>query len=83
MHFGWRDILECAADAYLEVHGDDDIAGGGGRLSLKMIRLPRNVLEMRGLGEAREVYSYLKEGGAEEGLPSFTDNQIDALGRQK
>jgi len=83
MHFGWRDVLECAADAYLEVHGDNDVAGGGGRSSLKTIRLPGNVLETRGLDVAREVHSYLKEGGAEEGLPSFTDDQSDALVRQK
>eukprot|EP00585_Thalassiosira_rotula_P024681 CAMPEP_0196231770 /NCGR_PEP_ID=MMETSP0913-20130531/2486_1 /TAXON_ID=49265 /ORGANISM="Thalassiosira rotula, Strain GSO102" /LENGTH=121 /DNA_ID=CAMNT_0041512023 /DNA_START=189 /DNA_END=550 /DNA_ORIENTATION=+ len=77
------EISECAADAYLEVHGDDDVVGGGGRSSLKTIRLPGNVLETRGLGVAREVHLYLKEGRAEEGLPLFMDNQSNALVRQK
>ncbi|KAL3801093.1 hypothetical protein HJC23_002386 [Cyclotella cryptica] len=72
MYFGWRDVLECAADAYLEVNGKDC----DGRSSLRVIRLPGNLLETRGLDVARDICSFF--GGCdassqEEGLPSADD----------
>ncbi|KAL7481293.1 hypothetical protein ACHAW6_006972 [Cyclotella cf. meneghiniana] len=72
MYFGWRDVLECAADAYLELNGKDC----NGRSSLRVIRLPGNLLETRGLNVARNICSFF--GGCdassqEEGLPSADD----------
>jgi len=84
MHFGWRDVLECAVDAYLEVHGDDETIG---RSSLKVIRLPGNVLETRGAKVANEIGSFFgisdSDDSSEEGLPSFTDDQNDSHVQQK
>ncbi|KAL9188977.1 hypothetical protein ACHAXT_011467 [Thalassiosira profunda] len=83
MHFGWRDVLECAANAYAEVNGDNV----GGRASLKVIRLPGNVLETRGLTVANEICSFFGDGNegdsTEEGLPSFTDDETDPEVHQK
>lgn len=68
MHLNWRDVLECAADAFLEVHGGED--GTGRTSSLKTIRLPGNVLETRGLTVANEIRSFFGdvETPTEEGL---------------
>lgn len=62
MHYGWRDVLECAADAYLQVYGQNS----NGRSSLKVIRMPGNLLETRGLEVANEIHSFF--GDSEEGL---------------
>ncbi|KAL7532648.1 hypothetical protein ACHAXR_004758, partial [Thalassiosira sp. AJA248-18] len=82
MHFGWRDVLECAADAYLQVHDSK-----GGVSSLKVIRLPGNILETRGLTVASEIDAFFGKDGdskpPEEGLPSFTDDQTNPLIQQK
>lgn len=70
MYYGWRDVLECAANAYLQVYGADK----GGRSSLKVIRMPGNLLETRGLEVAQEIHDFF--GGSEEGLsddPSLPD----------
>jgi hypothetical protein len=84
MHVDWRDVLSCAADAYLEASsssssaapgGDvgggsaaDDrdavVAGGGGRSSLKVVRLPGNLVETRGLDVAGEIRSFMRRGGS-------------------
>ena len=84
MHFDWRDVLECAVDAYLEVHGDDV----KGRSSLRVIRLPGNILETRGLSVANEISSFFGGDGEsssppEEGLPSFTEDESDPKVIQK
>jgi len=84
MYFDWRDVLECAVDAYLEVHGDDV----KGRSSLRVIRLPGNILETRGLSVANETSSFFGGDGesnspSEEGLPSFTDDESDPKVIQK
>jgi len=62
MHYGWRDVLECAADAYLHVYGQEN----NGRSSLTVIRMPGNLLETRGLEVADEIHSFF--GDSEEGL---------------
>ena len=66
MHINWRDVLECAAEAYLEASvrcGDDNSAifdrDGRGRSSCMVIRLPGNLLETRGLMVAKEIRSFL------------------------
>ena len=90
LYLGWRDVLECAADAYSEVH-DKRL----GVSSLKVIRLPGNMLETRGLAVANEMCSFFGNCGgengssteeqqpSEEGLPSFTDDQSDPFVQQK
>jgi hypothetical protein len=74
MYFGWRDVLECAADAYLQVYGTE------GRSSLKVIRLPGNLLETRGLEVANEIHKFF--GTSEEGL-SDDPNLPDLEQRRK
>ncbi|KAL7426557.1 hypothetical protein ACHAXM_000507 [Skeletonema potamos] len=82
MHLSWRDILECATDAFVEVHGS---ANNKGRSSLKTIRLPCNILEIRGLDVANEICYFFGTCGSsngegnssEEGLPTFTEDQSD------
>ena len=80
MYFDWRDVLECAVDAYLEVHGNDnDDVDGGGRSSLKVIRLPGNVLETRGLSVADEINSFFgttceSTSGGGEGISSSSSS---------
>ena len=88
MHLSWRDILECSADAHLEVHGSEN--SNGRTSSLKTIRLPGNVLETRGLKVADEIRSFFGtvdnngEGNpSEEGLPTFTEDQNDPLVQQR
>jgi hypothetical protein len=71
MYYGWRDVLECAAEAYTQVHGQD---GNTGRSSLKVIRMPGNLLETRGLEVAKEIHTFFD--ASEEGLsddPSLPD----------
>lgn len=88
MHLSWRDILECSADAYLEVHGSKNV---NGRTSLKLLRLPCNLLETRGLDVANEVFSYFGGTGgnngasnsSEEGRPTFTEDQSDPHVQQR
>ena len=62
MYYGWRDVLECAADAYLQVYGPET----DGSSSLRVIRMPGNLLETRGLEIAQEIHSFF--GDSEEGL---------------
>lgn len=84
MHLSWRDVLECAADAYLEVHGSEGSTGTTS--SLKTIRLPGNVLETRGLKVANEIRSFFGDEEtptSEEGLPTFTEDQSDPLVQQR
>ena len=89
MNFGWRDILECAADAYLEVHGHDVHVETGSVSSLKVIRLPGNILETRGLLVADDIRTFFGKGEdgqhtpSDEGLPSFTSDQSDKTVQQK
>jgi len=99
MQIHWRDVVECAVDAYLEVHGDNAGNDFVGRSSLKVIRLPGNVLETRGLSVANEICTFFgksTDGGksnnssaagqhppSEEGLPSFTEDQTDLHVQQK
>ncbi len=93
MHLSWRDVLECAADAYLEVHGSSEDGNGktSSSSSLKTIRLPGNVLETRGLKIANEINSFFGTSGgnngegipSEEGLPTFTEDQNDPLVQQR
>ena len=61
MHINWRDVLECAAEAYLEasVRCGDDRKYGRGRSSCVVIRLPGNLLETRGLMVAEEIRAFL------------------------
>jgi hypothetical protein len=86
MSLEWRDILECAVDAFIEVNGGNV----GGKCSLKVVRLPGNLLERRGLEVAKEICSFFGDCGdetnsslQEEGLPSFTDDQNDPNVQQK
>jgi hypothetical protein len=74
MHICWKDVLECAVDAYVQVHGDRNLGGNSGaedddgavdsatttmqRSSLKMIRLPGNLLETRGLDVAETIRTF-------------------------
>lgn len=74
MHICWKDVLECAVDAYVQVHGDRSHSGSSGaedddgpsgsattttqRSSLKMIRLPGNLLETRGLDVAEKIRTF-------------------------
>ena len=88
MHLSWRDILESAADAFLEVHGSEN--SNGKTSSLTTIRLPGNVLETRGLKVAEEIRSFFGtadnngEGNpSEEGLPTFTEDQSDPFVQQR
>jgi hypothetical protein len=79
MYYGWRDILECAADAHLQVHG----AESNGRSSLRAIRMPGNLLETRGLDVAREIHSFFDD--SDEGLsddPNLPDVEQRRILRQ-
>ena len=62
MHYGWGDVLECATDAYLQVYGPET----NGTSSLKVIRMPGNLLETRGLKIAQEIHSFFSN--SEEAL---------------
>ena len=86
MHFDWRDVLECAVDAYLEVHGESIESGRSS--SLKVIRLPANILETRGLSVANGIHSFFgdsdgERSSSEEGLHSFADDESDPSVQQK
>ena len=72
MHVNWRDVLECAAEAYLEASMRGDIAGRG-RSSLKVIRLPGNLLETRGLMVAKEINSFLSAVSDDSGKGPLSD----------
>ena len=82
MHLSWRDVLECSLDALLEVN---DEKGGDGRSSLKVIRLPCNLLEPRGLEVANEINSMhgTHSTTSEGGLPSAADGQDDSNDQQR
>jgi hypothetical protein len=56
MHVDWRDVLECAAQAYLR----SESGGKSGRSSLRVVRLPGNLLETRGLVVANEIRSFVE-----------------------
>jgi len=82
MHVDWRDVLGCAADAYLEAstarRGADGVGGFDGRSSLRVIRLPGNLLETRGLAVADEIRSFMV------GSPtSVADDNDDDTARRK
>ncbi|KAL7549634.1 hypothetical protein ACHAWF_012899, partial [Thalassiosira exigua] len=65
MHLDWRDVLECAAEAYKQASRDGDADGRGEppeRASLRTIRLPGNLLETRGLTVAAEIRSFFEDG---------------------
>lgn len=71
MHLCWRDVLECAVDAYMQVHGDgistaDDADGSINtrRSSLRILRLPGNLLETRGLQVAGEIRTFFTNSSA-------------------
>ena len=77
MHLCWIAVLECAVDAYVQVYGDHNGNSGGintddagstsisGRSSLKIIRLPGNLLETRGLDVADKIRSFFRSGRIE------------------
>lgn len=66
MHLGWRDVLACAASAAVEVHG------GATRSSLKVIHLPGNILETRGMSVAREINAFFDACHSVDGNSSST-----------
>ncbi|KAL7435563.1 hypothetical protein ACHAXH_006900, partial [Discostella pseudostelligera] len=78
MHLCWIDVLDCAVGAYVQVHGDHNGNRGGistenagttsisGRSSLKIIRLPGNLLETRGLDVADKIRLFFSTGRTED-----------------
>ncbi|KAL7470902.1 hypothetical protein ACHAXS_011188, partial [Conticribra weissflogii] len=114
MAMSWRDVLECAVDAFVEVNGGDKPSEETQqhqkeqhqkeqqqqqqyqRSSLKVIRLPGNVLETRGLEVSKEICSFFgtcrgdddkanepSSPPSEEGLHSITDDPNDHRAKQR
>jgi len=104
MAMSWRDVLECAVDAFVEVKGGDirpqekqeNHDQQYQRSSLKVIRLPGNILETRGLDVSKEICSFFgschedddnsnepSSPPSEEGLHSITDDPDDYHAKQR